>query len=50
MTRPAIGAALEAPQGRVRVSDGPDKAYKCEIRAPSFAHLQAMDYLSPATY
>jgi NADH:ubiquinone oxidoreductase subunit D len=28
------------------VSDGTNRPYKCKIRAPSFAHLQAMDYLS----
>jgi NADH-quinone oxidoreductase subunit D len=28
------------------VSDGTNRPYKCKIRAPSFAHLQAMDFLS----
>jgi NADH-quinone oxidoreductase subunit D len=28
------------------VSDGTNQPYKCKIRAPSFAHLQAMDMLS----
>jgi NADH-quinone oxidoreductase subunit D len=28
------------------VADGSNRPYKCKIRAPSFAHLQAMDFLS----
>jgi NADH-quinone oxidoreductase subunit D len=43
-----IYAAVEAPKGEFGVylvSDGTNQAYKCKIRAPSFAHLQAMDYL-----
>jgi NADH:ubiquinone oxidoreductase subunit D len=27
-------------------ADGTNRPYKCKIRAPSFAHLQAMDFLS----
>jgi NADH-quinone oxidoreductase subunit D len=27
------------------VSDGSNKPYKCKIRAPGFAHLQAMDFM-----
>ena len=27
------------------ISDGTNKPYRCKIRAPSFSHLQAMDYL-----
>ena len=27
------------------VADGTNKPYRCKIRAPGFAHLQAMDYL-----
>ena len=41
-------AAVEAPKGEFGVyliADGTNKPYKCKIRAPSFAHLQAMDYL-----
>ena len=30
----------------ILVSDGSNKPYKCKIGAPSFAHLQAMDFLS----
>ena len=43
-----IYAAVEAPKGEFGVyliSDGSSKPYKCKIRAPGFAHLQAMDYL-----
>ena len=42
-------AAVEAPKGEFGVylvSDGTNKPYKCKIRAPGFAHLQAMDFLS----
>jgi hypothetical protein len=28
------------------VAGGTNRPYKCKIRAPSFAHLQAMDFLS----
>jgi NADH-quinone oxidoreductase subunit D len=44
-----VYAAVEAPKGEFGVylvSDGSNKPYKCKIRAPSFAHLQAMDFLS----
>lgn len=44
-----VYAAVEAPKGEFGVylvSDGSDKPYKCKIRAPGFAHLQAMDFLS----
>ena len=27
------------------VADGTNKPYRCKIRAPGFAHLQAMDFL-----
>jgi NADH-quinone oxidoreductase subunit D len=43
-----VYAAVEAPKGEFGVylvSDGTNKAYKCKIRAPGFAHLQAMDFL-----
>ena len=43
-----VYAAVEAPKGEFGVylvSDGGNKPYKCKIRAPGFAHLQAMDYL-----
>ncbi len=44
-----IYAAVEAPKGEFGVylvSDGSNKPYRCKIRAPGFAHLQALDYLS----
>ena len=44
-----VYAAVEAPKGEFGVylvADGTNKPYKCKIRAPSFAHLQAMDFLS----
>jgi NADH-quinone oxidoreductase subunit D len=44
-----VYAAVEAPKGEFGVylvADGTDKPYKCKIRAPGFAHLQAMDMLS----
>src|SRR3546814_20631201 len=40
--------AVEAPKGEFAVylvSDGTNKPYRCKIRAPGFAHLQAMDYI-----
>ena len=42
-------AAVEAPKGEFGVylvSDGSNKPYRCKIRAPGFAHLQALDYVS----
>ncbi len=44
-----IYAAVEAPKGEFGVylvSDGTNKPYRCKIRAPGFAHLQAMDFLN----
>jgi NADH-quinone oxidoreductase subunit D len=43
-----VYAAVEAPKGEFGVylvSDGSNRPYKCKIRAPSFSHLQAMDFL-----
>src|SRR6478752_1147213 len=43
-----VYAAVEAPKGEFGVylvSTGGNKPYKCKIRAPGFAHLQAMDFL-----
>lgn len=39
---------VEAPKGEFGVyliSDGTNTPYRCKIRAPGFAHLQAMDHL-----
>jgi NADH-quinone oxidoreductase subunit D len=44
-----VYAAVEAPKGEFGVylvADGTNKPYKCKIRAPGFAHLQAMDLVS----
>jgi len=44
-----VYAAVEAPKGEFGVyliADGTNKAYRCKLRAPSFVHLQAMDYMS----
>jgi NADH-quinone oxidoreductase subunit D len=42
-------AAVEAPKGEFGtyiVSDGTNKPYRCKIRAPGFAHLQGLEFLS----
>jgi NADH-quinone oxidoreductase subunit D len=47
-----VYAAVEAPKGEFGVylvSDGTNKPYRCKIRAPGFAHLQAMDFMCRAT-
>ena len=44
-----VYAAVEAPKGEFGVylvSDGTNKPYKCKIRAPGFAHLSAMDFMT----
>ncbi|UWI83226.1 NADH-quinone oxidoreductase subunit D [Wolbachia endosymbiont of Howardula sp.] len=41
--------SVEAPKGEFGVyivSDGTNKPYRCRIRAPGFAHLQALDFLA----
>jgi NADH-quinone oxidoreductase subunit D len=43
-----VYAAVEAPKGEFGVylvSDGTNKPYRCKIKAPGFAHLQAMDFM-----
>jgi NADH-quinone oxidoreductase subunit D len=43
-----VYSAVEAPKGEFGVylvSDGSNKPYRCKLRAPGFAHLQAMDFL-----
>ena len=42
-------AAVEAPKGEFGVylvSDGSNKPYRCKIRAPGYAHLQALEFVS----
>jgi NADH-quinone oxidoreductase subunit D len=44
-----VYAAVEAPKGEFGVylvSEGTNQPYKCKIRAPSFSHLGAMDFLT----
>lgn len=45
----ATYTAVEAPKGEFGVylvADGGNKPYRCKIRAPGYAHLQAMEKLS----
>ena len=44
-----VYTAVEAPKGEFGVylvSDGTNKPYRCKIRAPGYAHLQAMDWMN----
>lgn len=44
-----VYAAIEASKGEFGVylvSDGTNRPYRCKIRAPSFAHLQAIDAMA----
>jgi NADH-quinone oxidoreductase subunit D len=48
VTEGEVYAAVEAPKGEFGVylvADGTNRPYRCKIRAPGFAHLQAMDFL-----
>jgi NADH:ubiquinone oxidoreductase subunit D len=41
--------AVEAPKGEFGVylvSNGTNRPYRCKIRAPGFAHLQGLDFMS----
>ncbi len=41
--------AVEAPKGEFGVfliADGTNRPYRCKIRAPGFAHLQGLDFMS----
>ncbi len=45
----SIYSAVEAPKGEFGVylvSDGTNKPYRCKIRAPGFAHLQGLDFMT----
>jgi NADH-quinone oxidoreductase subunit D len=40
---------IETPKGEFGVflvSDGSSKPYRCKIRAPAYAHLQGLDFMS----
>jgi len=44
-----VYAGVEAPKGEFGVylvADGTNKPYRCKIRAPGFAHLQALEFLT----
>jgi NADH-quinone oxidoreductase subunit D len=44
-----VYAAVEAPKGEFGVylvADGSNKPYRCKIRAPSYPHLAAMDWMN----
>ncbi|MEM9331359.1 MAG: NADH-quinone oxidoreductase subunit D [Pseudomonadota bacterium] len=43
-----VYCAVEAPKGEFGVylvADGSNKPYRCKLRAPGYAHLQAMDFM-----
>jgi NADH-quinone oxidoreductase subunit D len=44
-----VYAAVEAPKGEFGVylyADGSNKPYRCRIKAPGFAHLQGLDFMT----
>jgi NADH-quinone oxidoreductase subunit D len=44
-----VYSTVEAPKGEFGVyliSDGTNKPYRCKIRAPGFAHLQGLDFMT----
>ena len=45
----SVYSSVEAPKGEMGVfliSDGSNRPYRCKIKAPGFAHLQAINYIS----
>ncbi len=47
--RGEVYAAVEAPKGEFGVflvADGTNKPYRCHLRAPGFAHLQGLDFMT----
>ena len=45
----SVYSAVEAPKGEFGVylvADGTSKPYRCKIRAPGFAHLQGLDFMT----
>ncbi len=49
--RPTLPSKLRKGEfGVYLVADGTNKPYRCKIRAPSFVHLQAMDYMVQGPY
>ena len=54
--RPPVGEVFvrtESPRGDLGVflvSDGSDKPYRVKVRPPSFANLQALEYMLKDTY
>ena len=49
MPEGATYTAVEAPKGEFAVylvADGTNKPYRCKIRSPGYAHLQATELMS----